>query len=235
MPPRVNQSPKVPTAKAPIAIVLRHWDRRCQRVRAASSSDVNGSPRRRLRSAPAAARTEVEIVEELRRLGHAIECIACSGRGHEADSRLGPARRRARGAVDRGASERFVERLQPGADRRHGQPRAPRQRRGSTSGQRPPPRHRADRARRSRQSRRPVLRSRRGSRCPWREFEARGGRRPSRSFRWAQLHVVGLNSARPWRHRVRRARRGGARARRRGGWGRGRGGRAAGSRACTIT
>ncbi len=71
----MNPSPKVPTANAPIAIAFRHIESRCQRESATTSSEVSSSPRRCLRSAPPAHRSEVQVVEDLG-FGHGNECIA---------------------------------------------------------------------------------------------------------------------------------------------------------------
>jgi len=69
MPPSVNPRPNVPTANAPMAIVLRE----------ALPAGERGLLLRRQRLAatalanrPAGAQTEIEIVEELGRLVHAM-------------------------------------------------------------------------------------------------------------------------------------------------------------------
>ena len=69
-PPSVNPSPKVPSAKAPTAIALRHNDRPRQWPIAAASSSVSSSPRRCLRLRAAGLQAEVEIVEDLGAVGH---------------------------------------------------------------------------------------------------------------------------------------------------------------------
>ena len=71
----MKPSPKVPTAKPPIAMPLRHAERRCQRPSASS-------PRRQRLAAAllshraARAQAQVEVVEDLCRLlvGHAAHC-----------------------------------------------------------------------------------------------------------------------------------------------------------------
>ena len=130
--------------------------------------------------------------------------------------------------VDRGASARARRAPRARADRRHGRPHAPRPRRAARARRRLPPRR----------SGRPCspfpaittsrIRSRRGSRGPWREFEQH----------WETTEPV-FRSAEPARRRaelgapvatpVGRARRGGARARGRRGWARRRRARCASS------
>ena len=87
-PPRVKPRPKVPSAKAPTAIVLRPNESRFQRPSASCSSVVSGSPRRCFRQRSSGPQPEVEIVEDLRGspgrscYAHPVgTCIAAKSRG----------------------------------------------------------------------------------------------------------------------------------------------------------
>ena len=84
--------PNVPTAKPPIAMPLRHGDRRCQRPSASRSSVGQRLAAALLAQRAAGPQPEVEVVEDLGRLlvGHFTHCIACFGGDYAHPARLGP-------------------------------------------------------------------------------------------------------------------------------------------------
>ena len=201
-PPSVKPSPNVPTAKPPIAMPLRHGGEALpvaerlallvgQRLASALLSQRAAGPK-----------AEIEIVEDLDRLlvGHLTHCIACFAGvcTHPACQR--PPRRRTGGPV------RGVE-AWPSPRRARGPRTAGRERRSDPSGH----------ARAARSGRRSLLKelgvpvlavpgnhdiphtvpARFTS--PWAEFE-RCWETTTPVYASDTLHVVGLNSVRPWRH-----------------------------------
>ena len=208
-PPSVKPSPKVPTAKPPIARPLRQADRRCQRPSASSSSARQRLAAPLLPQRAAGPDAEVEVVEDLVRslVRHSAHCsllrrcqrasstcpTSTSARGTGSTTRRSSGRSRARRAGRAGAR---------GRERRPDAPRPARRARGggapSCAASAPPllvvpgqPRHPA-------RSRRP------GFTHPWREFERQWRDDAAGALARPALHVVGLNSVRPWRHQSRR-------------------------------
>ena len=197
-PPRVKPRPNVPTAKPPIATPLRHGDRRCQRP-SASSSLGSAARRGALAQRSTGTHAEVEVVEDLVRSlrRHAAHCsllrrcrpasstcpTSTSARGTASTT---GARGRAAGADRAGRSD---------ARRRERRPH-PRRPAGSTT---PRPRISAAWTRRcssSREPRHPAVLPGRFTH-PWREFE-RHWEVTDPVHSSEELHVVGVNSVRPF-------------------------------------
>ena len=196
----MNPSPKVPTPKAPMATTLRHGESRCQR----RSASISSSSATRRAAACAARRRPAGRGRGRRRSRRLrpprrFRSIACFARGNTNPPRVRPPYRHGRGRGRRApALAHLVERVEPRARGRLAATSRTGASRPSTSA--------------------PRLASRRSARRCWRSRATTTSRSPPARFtstfaeferQWETtepttpppaLHVVGLNSVRPWRH-----------------------------------